>query len=124
MGACPAENLLEDLITLECRGWRSLCDGTGSQFCREVVAEDALMELDNGVILDRVALEQTVLRAPRWSGYEIVGAHLVSVAARAAALEYIGSGFIDGDRAFVGAVSSLYRRSGAGWKLVLCRQTG
>lgn len=111
-------------MTLEQRGWQSLCDGTGGDFCREVVAEDALMELSNGVIMDRTAVTATLARTPRWSGYAIVGAHLVSVGARCAALEYISTGYPrENCRALVGTACSMYRRGEHGWKLVLCRHT-
>ncbi|WP_199253831.1 DUF4440 domain-containing protein [Mycolicibacterium mengxianglii] len=124
-----ADELFDVLIALEHRGWQSLCDGTGGDFCRDVLAEDVLLELGDGVIMDRVALTQTLgatqARMPPWTGYQIAGAHLLSVGAKAAAVEYIGTGYPGGgDPAFVATVCSVYRRTGRDWKLVLCRHTG
>jgi hypothetical protein len=123
MGPCPAENVLNELIALEHQGWQSLCDGTAGQFCLDLLADDALLEFGDEVVMDRVAVAQTLARGSRLAGYDIAGAHLVSVGARAAALEYIGFGYPEsGGSTFVGTVRSLYRRTGTGWKLVLCRQ--
>ncbi|MGB3483657.1 MAG: DUF4440 domain-containing protein [Mycobacterium sp.] len=122
------DDLFNVLVTLEHRGWQSLCDGTGGEFCRNVLADDVLIELGNGTVMDKVALAQTLakpLAMPPWSSYQITGAHLVSVGAKAAALEYIGTGYPDtGNPTFVGTLCSMYRRSEDGWKLVLCRHTG
>jgi hypothetical protein len=41
-----------------------------------------------------------------------------------AALVYTGTGYREGDApAFVGAMSSVYHRTGEGWKLALYQQT-
>jgi hypothetical protein len=118
------DDLLAELIALEHAGWQSLCDGTGSKFYGEIMSDDALMVLANGAIMDRAAVSSALAQSPPWARYEITDARLVSVGNNAAALVYIGTGYRDGaDEPFVGAMSSVYRRNGPGWALVLYQQT-
>jgi hypothetical protein len=118
------DDLLEELLTLERAGWQSLCDGTGSQFYRGIMSDDALMVLANGAIMDRAAVSDALAQAPLWTRYEITDAQLLSVGATAAALVYTGTGYRDGtEEPFAGVVSSVYRRSHPGWTLVLYQQT-
>lgn len=117
------EELLEQLLRLERRGWQSLCEGTGDKFYGDIMTDDALMVLANGAIMDRAAVASALAQAPPWESYEINDARLVSVGAKSAALVYIGTGHRDGGATFVGAMSSVYRRIDDHWKLVLYQQT-
>lgn len=112
------------LLTLERRGWQSLCDGTGAEFYSGLMTDDALMVLANGVIMDRAAAATTLAHTPPWAGFELTDARLRSVGAKSAALGYVGTGYRDGAPKFVGAMSSEYTRVGSGWKLALYEQTG
>lgn len=119
-----ADDLLDELVALEHAGWQSLCDGTGAQFYGRIMSDDALMVLANGAIMDRAAVSAALASTRAWEHYEITGARLVSVGAKAAALAYIGTGYRHGtDKPFVGAMSAVYRRDDPGWALVLYEQT-
>jgi Domain of unknown function (DUF4440) len=119
----PDEELLEQLLTLERRGWQSLCDGTGDKFYGQIMTDDALMVLANGATMDRAAVTSALAQAPPWARYDISDARLVSVGAKSAALVYVGTGHRDSGAPFVGAMSSVYRRLDDEWKLVLYQQT-
>ncbi len=47
--------LQDTLMKLERQGWDSLCDGTGVEFYGRVMAEDGVMMLANGAVMDRDA---------------------------------------------------------------------
>ena len=44
---------MDELLDLEHAGWRSLCDGSGSQFFGELMTEDGVMVLANGTVMNR-----------------------------------------------------------------------
>ena len=117
------EDVFQELLLLEHRGWQSLCDGTADRFWWQIMTDDALVVLADGTIMDRVALADELAHTPRWVNYRIDDARLVFVAAKAAALVYVGMGLQAGHtKPFVGSVSSVYGRRRDGWKLVLSEQ--
>jgi len=88
------------------------------------MTEDALMVLANGAVMDRDAVTAALGQAPPWSAFELSDARVVRAGADTAALVYIGTAERDdADTPFVGAMSSLYQRTGDGWRLVLYQQT-
>lgn len=114
----------EQLLALEHTGWQSLCDGTGDRFYGDVMTDDALMVLANGAVMDRATVVSALAQSPRWARYAIDDVRVITVAADTAALVYTGTGWRDGEEApFVGAMSSVYHRTGEGWKLALYQQT-
>jgi hypothetical protein len=50
------QQLLDELLELECAGWRSLCESTGDRFCGDLMTADAVMVLANGAAMDRGAV--------------------------------------------------------------------
>lgn len=116
--------LSEQLLALEHAGWRSLCDGTGDRLYGDVMTDDALMVLANGMVMDRTTVVSALGQSPPWARYAIDDVRVVSVADDTAALVYTGTGWRDGDETpFVGAMSSVYHRTDDGWKLALYQQT-
>lgn len=114
----------DELLALEHAGWTSLCDGTGDRFYGELMTEDAVMVLANGMVMDRQTVVSALAQSPPWARYEISDVRVIAVTDDVAALVYTGSGWRDGDSApFVGAMSSVYRRGADGWKLVLYQQS-
>jgi len=62
---CMADqDLLAALLTLERKGWDSLCDGTGDAFYGEMMTEDAVMVLANGEVMDRDTVVAALGRRP------------------------------------------------------------
>jgi hypothetical protein len=117
-------HLLDELLDLERLGWASLCTGTGSDYYGSLMTRDGVMVLAHGMVLDREAVVASLREAPAWDRYEIANARLVDVGSEGAALVYTARAFRDGDDApFVALMSSVYRRSAAGWRLALYQQT-
>jgi ketosteroid isomerase-like protein len=116
--------LTDELLELEHSGWKSLCGGNGDRFYGGVMTDDAVMVLANGAVMDRDMVTSALGQSPPWARYEIEDVRLISVAPDTAALVYTGKGWRDGeDEPFVGAMSSVYHRTGDGWKLALYQQS-
>ncbi|MCZ8380641.1 nuclear transport factor 2 family protein [Mycobacterium sp. CPCC 205372] len=118
------DEVLDLLLELERAGWDSLCNGTGSEFYAGVMLPDALMVLANGMVMDRDAVVAALSQSPPWRRYELGDVRLVRPADDTRILVYTATGYRDGDSPpFVGAMSSVYTRTDAGWKLALYQQT-
>lgn len=119
-----ATNTLDELLELEHAGWTSLSDGTGHQFYGDTMTDDALMVLANGMVMNRAGVVDALRQAPPWTRYRMDDVQLVEMGPDVAALVYTGRGWREGsDEPFVGAMSSVYHRTAAGWKLALYQQT-
>jgi hypothetical protein len=117
-------NSLDTLLELENAGWRSLSGGTGDEFHGSLMTEGALMVLANGAVMDRAAVTSALSQSPPWTRYEIADARVIDVSPDTAVLVYRGTGWREGaDEPFVGAMSSVYHRTDAGWRLALYQQT-
>ncbi len=116
--------LTDELLALERAGWNSLCDSTGAEFYGDMMSDDAVMVLANGMVMDRDAVVGALSQSPPWRTYEIEDVRVIAVDADTAILVYTGIGYRDGDDpAFTGAMSSVYHRVDGGWKLALYQQT-
>lgn len=113
----------DELLTLERRGWDSLCDGTGGEFYGGLMTGDGVMVLAHGFALGRDAVVASLGDAPPWVGYEIRDPRLVALDDDAAALVYTGRAWRDGEPAFEALMSSVYVRRDARWRLALYQQT-
>jgi hypothetical protein len=111
-------------LELERAGWDSLCDGTGSEFYGQVMLADALMVLAHGMVMDRDTVMAALSQSPPWRAYDIDDVRHVQVDDDNVVLVYTSTGYREGDEpVFVGAMSSVYHRTGGGWKLALYTQT-
>ena len=116
--------LTDELLELEHAGWKSLCDGSGDTFYGGVMTDDAVMVLANGMVMDRDTVTSALGESPPWARYEIDDVRLIEIGQDTAALVYTGTGWRDGSEdPFVGAMSSVYHRTGDGWKLALYQQS-
>jgi hypothetical protein len=115
---------LDELLMLERRGWDALCGTTGADFYGEIMTEDGVMVLSNGMVLPRSGVVESLRSAPPWASYAIADVRLIELAAHAAALVYRGSARREGDEpAFEALMSSTYVRRDGAWRLALCQQT-
>jgi hypothetical protein len=112
----------EELLELERAGWSALCDGTASEFYRTRMTADGLMILANGAVLTRLEVSDSLADAPPWDGYSIDDPTTVALGQDATALVYTAAAH-RGDFRFAGVMTSVYVRSGDGWKLALYQQT-
>lgn len=55
---------INGLLTLERRGWDSLCASEGGTFYGGLMTPDAVMILVNGMVLDRPTIAQTLNESP------------------------------------------------------------
>jgi hypothetical protein len=118
-----ADDVLDTLLDLERRGWAALCDGTAAGFYAEVMAADGLMVLANGAVMDRGTVVAALGGSPPWSDWDMADVRLVPAGPDAAALVYRARARREGAPEFTGAMTSLYVRSGGGWRLALYTQT-
>jgi len=115
---------LDELIDLERRGWRSLCDSTGADFYGGLMTDDGLMVLANGAILDREAVVKALGASPPWARFDLDGERVVTLGDDAAILVYEGTAQRDGENEpFRAAMSSTYVRVDGEWRLALYQQT-
>lgn len=112
------------LLTLERRGWDSLCDSTGDEFYGHMMTKDALMVLANGEVMDRDTVVTALGHAPPWRTYDIRDTRFVPVGADSVALVYRGIAYREAQEpAFLGLMSSVYLRQDDEWRLALYQQT-
>jgi len=113
-----------ELVEIEEKGWRSLCDGTASDFYAGTMTDDAVMVMANGAVMDRSAVVAALKGSPTWSSFELDDIRVIPAGPDAAALVYRGTARRDETSPpFVGAMTSLYTRADGGWKLALYQQT-
>ena len=88
------------------------------------MTDDAVMVLANGAVMDRDAVVAALGQAPPWRAFDLTDPRVIPAGDDSAALVYVGRAERDGaDEPFVGAMSSVYRRTADGWRLVLYQQT-
>jgi Domain of unknown function (DUF4440) len=89
------------LVEIERRGWDSLCDGTGADFYGQVMAEDGLMVIADGTVMDRDTVVDALRSAPPWRSYSIDDIRLVGITEDSAVLVYTGTAVRDDGSPFV-----------------------
>ena len=113
-----------ELLRLETAGWESLCDGSGGEFYGSVMADDGVMVLADGSVLDRAGVVASLADAPAWSAYEITDERLVEIGTDVVAFVYRARAFrASGGPPFDAVMSSVYERSDGHWRLALYQQT-
>lgn len=114
----------DELLALEHRGWKSLCDSTGADFYGRIMTDDAVMVLAHGQVLDRDAVTASLNDAPPWHRYEISDERLIDLEGDNLILVYTGRASRgDGEAEFAALMSSVYTRRDGRWRLRLYQQT-
>ena len=118
------DDVREELLALERRGWDALCGTTGAEVYGELMTPDGLMVLAGGMVMDRDEVVAALRQSPPWGRYEIADARVVPAGEEAAALVYTGRGWRSGEEVpFTAAMTSTYVRTPEGWRLALYTQT-
>jgi len=118
------DNVRAELVELEQQGWRSLCDGTASDFYAATMTDDAVMIMANGAVMDRGAVVDALRGASMWSSFDLEDVRVIPAGDDAAALVYRGTARRDANTPpFVGEMTSVYTRVDGAWKLALYQQT-
>ena len=118
-----ADQIEEELLELEHQGWRSLCDGTGSDFYGALMTEDGAMLLASGLWLNRSEVIASLAEAAPWDRYEIIEPQLLALADGASTLLYTGRAFRTDGEPFIALMASTYVRRAGVWQLALYQQT-
>jgi ketosteroid isomerase-like protein len=114
---------LSELVTLEERGWRALSQGEGGAFYREHMADDGIMVFPVGMY-DKAASIGALEGVPPWESYELDDMRLVAVGGTGGSVTYHAWARRAGDPdAYEALMTSVYRRDGERWRLVLHQQT-
>lgn len=115
---------LNSLLSLEHQGWDALCSSRGGTFYGELMTEDSVMVLVNGMVLDQDTVASTLDQAPPWSEFRLGEARLVQTGADAAALVYTATASRAGDmEPFTALMSSHYRLLDGRIRMTLYQQT-
>ncbi|WP_460741257.1 nuclear transport factor 2 family protein [Mariniluteicoccus endophyticus] len=114
---------LDTLVALERRGWDALSDGTGGTYYGDLMTDDALMVLVNGIVMDRATVVASLDQAPTWDHYELTDPRRVDLGADAAALAYRATAQRGGEPPFEALMTSVYRLVDGTPRLALYTQT-
>lgn len=114
---------LDTLVTLEREGWDALCASSGSEFYGALMAENAVMLLVDGTVLDRDAVMASLDDVPGWDHYDIEEPRLVTIGPDSAALIYRATATRGKEPPFRALMASVYARAADGVRLVLYQQT-
>lgn len=117
------QELVDELLELEHRGWQALCDGQGAAFYGDLMSEDGVMILAHGQALDRQAVVASLEHAPAWDSYSIDNSTVTTLGSDQAILRYTGTGRRSGDPDFVALMASVYVRIDGVWRLAHYQQT-
>lgn len=116
-------DILQQLLQLEEAGWRSLCDGSGSDFYGNLMTDEGLMILADGSTMTRRQVAEALRHAPPWVSFSIADPHLVPIGVDTASLVYVGTALRGDGTAFKAAMCSTYVKTVSGWRLALYQQT-
>ncbi|WP_029431703.1 nuclear transport factor 2 family protein [Blastococcus sp. URHD0036] len=118
------DDLREDLLGLERRGWDALCDGSAADFYGQTMTPGGVMVLANGAVMSRDEVVTALAGSPAWASYELADVMVVPVGTDGAAMVYTGRAWREaGGEPFVCAMTSTYVRTPDGWRLALYTQT-
>lgn len=115
---------IDAMLVLELLGWEALTRHEGGSFYGELMTADALMNLVNGMVLDRETIAATLNESPAWATFTLEEPRLVPTGEASAALVYRATASRDGqDEPFVALTSSHYTLAGGSPALTLYQQT-
>lgn len=114
---------MDHLGRLERDGWDALCRSEGADFYGERMADDGVMILVNGAVLDRDAVRAALDAAPAWDGYEITDERLIPAGPSAATLVYRATAHRGDEDPFAAVMSSTYALVAGSTRLTVYQQT-
>jgi Domain of unknown function (DUF4440) len=119
-----AQQLEDELLDLERRGWEALRKQSGDEFYGGIMTADAVMVLANGQVMDRDEVVGALAEAPPWASFELEDARVVPVGDGSVALVYRATARRDPDsEPFRCAMTSVYVADAGDWKLAVYQQT-
>ncbi|HJU46907.1 MAG TPA: DUF4440 domain-containing protein [Gaiellaceae bacterium] len=112
---------LDELLTLEQGFWRAA--GHRDAYAAHLAADAVHVFPGWGATTDNERVLGAVETVDPWETFSIDEPSLVELGADAVALVYTAHARRAGQDAYVAAITSVYRRDGDGWKLVIHQQT-
>jgi hypothetical protein len=116
------ENVTQALLAREEEAWRALAAGTGADFYRRNLTDDALMVFPFGV-LDRAATIAAIEAAPPWAWFRIDEPKVVRLAADAALLTYRATAQRTGQAPYTAWMTTVFVQRDGTWKTAFHQQT-
>jgi hypothetical protein len=113
----------DDLLEIEHRAWKALAtDGAAGPFYDEVLAEEVLMLLPGGMVIDdRATVVESMSGAP-WDDYDLRDERVVGLGPDAAMVAYRATA-TRGDVTYEALFNSTYVVEHGEWRLKLHQQT-
>jgi hypothetical protein len=123
-GKMVAMGVHDELLELERDGWRALSSGgeAAAAFYEAVLADDVLMLLPGGMVLDDRSVVVDSMRGSPWTSYELRHERVMVLSPTTAVVAYEATARrSDGD--YVALFNSTYVRQGDAWRVALHQQT-
>lgn len=112
-----------ELIDLERRAWEALAtEGAAGPFYEEVLAEEVLMLLPGGMVLDDRQQVITSMGGAPWDSFALTGERVLWLGDDAAVVAYSAVAW-RGDDSYCALFNSTYVRTEGGWRMTLHQQT-
>lgn len=116
-------SLHEELVGLERRAWEALAtEGAAAPFYEEVLADDVLMLLPGGLVIDdRQAVVDSMV-GPPWASYDLRDERVLPLGPDAAVVAYAATA-TRGDTTYEALFASTYVRVDGRWRMAVHQQT-
>jgi ketosteroid isomerase-like protein len=113
----------QQLMELERSAWQALAtEGAAGPFYDEVLADDVLMFLPGGLVIDDREQVVKSMDGPPWDDFELADERVVPLGPDAAVVAYRATARRDGQD-YEALFNSTYVRENGRWRLVLHQQT-
>lgn len=116
--------ITDELLTIERSAWRALSTSgdEAAAFYSGTLAEDVLMLLPGGLVIDERAQVIDSMHGEPWTSFELSDERVVPLGADSAVVAYSARAQ-RGDNDYRALINSTYVRGTDGWRLVLHQQT-
>jgi len=114
----------DDLLALERSAWEALSTSgdAAAEFFERVLAEEVLMLLPGGMVIDRRDDVIDAMRGEPWTSFELSDERVLDLGSSSAVVAYEATAR-RGDDAYTALFNSTYVREGDSWRLALHQQT-
>ena len=113
-----------DILELERAGWKALASSgdEAAAFYGEVLADQVLMLLPEGTVLDDRALVVESMRGDPWDSFDLSDERVLSLTEQSAVVAYRARAR-RGDTEYAALFNSTYVRQDGEWRLAVHQQT-
>lgn len=113
----------DELLEIERAAWQALStEGAAAPFYDDVLADEVLMLLPGGLVVDDRAAVVDSMRGAPWTSYELSDERVVALDEHSAIVAYRGVA-VRPDHEYTAWFNSTYKHDGERWRLVLHQQT-